>query len=170
MMVQCCVPKSIGTVRLSPTGAHDITLDPLVDPNYLSAPEDWPIYRRGILFGLETAKEMGRSGYPISEVYPLQSTSSECLDDFIRSWGFSGQHPLSSCRMRPLEEGGVVDQELKVYGMRGLRIADGSVFPTMVASRPQATVVMVAEKCADFIMEGWTLSHIVEGTAKANGD
>lgn len=169
-MVQCCVPKSIGTVRLSPTGAHDITVDPLVDPNYLSAPEDWLIYRRGILFGLEIAKEMGQRGYPISEIYPLQSTSSKHLDDFIRRRGITGQHPLSSCRMKPLEEGGVVDQELKVYGVRGSRIADGSVFPTIVASRPQATIVMIAEKCADFIMENWKLNDVVEAMAKANGD
>jgi choline dehydrogenase len=57
--------------------------------------------------------------------------------------------------MKSLEEGGVVDQELKVHGIDGLRIADGSVFPGMTASRPQATVVMIAERCAEFIRQGW---------------
>ena len=57
--------------------------------------------------------------------------------------------------MTPVNEGGVVDQELKVHGIDGLRIADGSVFPGMIASRPQATVVMIAERCADFIRCGW---------------
>ena len=165
IMVQCCVPKSTGTVRLSPAGAHDITVDPLVDPNYLSVPEDWQVYRRGILFALEVGREMADGGYALEEIHPLKSTSPEDLDEFIRQYGFTGQHPLSSCRMRPLAEGGVVDQELKVHGIRGLRIADGSVFPTIVASRPQSTVAMVAEKCADFIREGWKLDRICNGHA-----
>jgi choline dehydrogenase-like flavoprotein len=57
--------------------------------------------------------------------------------------------------MKKLEDGGVVDLQLKVHGIQGLRIADGSVIPEMIASRPQATVVMVAERCAEFIRSGW---------------
>lgn len=171
IMVQCCVPKSIGTVRLSPAGAHDVAIDPIVDPNYLSAPEDWEVYRRGIIFALEVGGEMANGGYPLEEIHPLKSTSLKDLDEFVSKYGFTGQHPLSSCRMRPLKEGGVVDQELRVHGIRGLRIADGSIFPTIVASRPQATVVMVAEKCADMIREGWNGTEMLSSEEKgvANG-
>jgi choline dehydrogenase len=155
VMIQTSLPKSLGTVRLSPDGADDIKVDPIVDPKYLSAPEDWEVYRRGIVFAQEVGREMRKGGYPVEEVQVPASHSNEDLDEHIREFAIASQHLVSSCRMKPREEGGVVDQRLKVYGIEGLRIADGSVFPGMVASRPQATVVMIAERCADFIRQGW---------------
>ena len=154
-MVQNSTPKSVGTVRLSPSGANDIKVDPVVDPKHLSAPEDWEVYRRGLVFAREIAMQMANGGYPIEEALVPSSNSQKDLDTHIRNWGIGAQHLLSSCRMKPLHEGGVVSQELKVYGVDGLRIADGSVFPGMIASRPQATVVMIAERCAEFIRRGW---------------
>lgn len=98
---------------------------------------------------------MARGGYLIEEALVPASSGDKDLDMYTRASALSAQHFLSSCRMKPLEEGGVVDQELKVHGIEGLRIADGSIFPAMVASRPQATVVMIAERCAEFIRQGW---------------
>ena len=121
----------------------------------MSASEDWPVYRRGLLFALEISKEMANRWYPIQEIQPPDSSTPEDLDQYIRRKGMSGQHMLSSCRMKPLNEGGVVDQELKVYGIDGLRIADGSIFPDIVPSRPQASVAMVGERCSEFIRNGW---------------
>ena len=154
-MIQKSTPNSIGTVRLSREGANDIKVDPIVNPNYLSDPEDWEVYRRGLVFAREIGREMAKSGYPCDEAQVPTSNSTEDLDAYIRSNSYTAQHLLSSCRMKPLQEGGVVDQELKVHGIDGLRIADGSVFPGMIASRPQATVVMIAERCAEFIRQGW---------------
>jgi len=54
--------------------------------------------------------------------------------------------------MAPQEDGGVVDQALRVYGVKGLRVADASIFPRLVGVKPQATVVMVGEKCADIVL------------------
>ena len=155
ILIQCSIPKSSGTVRLSSNGIDDIRVDPIVDPGYMSASEDWLVYRRGILFALEIGKEMANGGYPIQELQTPDSSAPADLDQYIRTKGISGQHMLSSCRMKPLNEGGVVDQELKVYGIDGLRIADGSIFPDIVASRPQASVAMVGERCAGFIRKGW---------------
>ena len=155
VMIQNSLPKSVGTVRLSPVGIDDIKVDPIIDPKYLSAPEDWEVHRRGIVFAREVGKEMAKGGYPIEEIQVPASNSKEDLDEHIRKYAIGSQHLVSSCRMKPLEDGGVVDQQLKVHGIEGLRIADGSVFPGIVASRPQATVVMIAERCADFIRQGW---------------
>ena len=155
IMIQKSIPTSTGTVRLSREGAYDIKVDPIVNPNYLSDPEEWEVYRRGLVFARELGREMAKGGYPCDEAQVPASNSREDLDAYIRSNAYTGQHLLSSCRMKPLEEGGVVDQELKVHGIDGLRIADGSVFPGMIASRPQATVVMIAERCAEFIRQGW---------------
>jgi choline dehydrogenase len=155
VMIQNSTPKSVGTVRLKREGSNDVKVDPIVDPNYLSAKEDWDVYRRGIVFSREIAAEMRRTGYPVEEAEVPASNSVEDLDAHIRKFSHAGQHLLSSCPMRPLEDGGVVDRELKVYGIEGLRIADGSVVPRMLASRPQATIVMIAERCADFIIQEW---------------
>jgi choline dehydrogenase-like flavoprotein len=155
IMIQNSTPKSVGTVRLSRDGANDIKVDPIVDPKLLSDPEDWEVYRRGLIFARQIGQEMGKNGYSIEEAKVPASNSKEDLDAYIRGFAQSGQHVLSSCRMKPVHEGGVVDHELKVHGIDGLRIADGSVFPGMIASRPQATVVMIAERCADFIRCGW---------------
>jgi choline dehydrogenase-like flavoprotein len=155
VMVQNCIPKSMGTVRLTREGAYNIKIDPIVDPGVLTAKEDWEVYRRGLLFALEVGKEMERGGYSLQGAQVPASSSREDLDAFIRKYSECSQHLLSSCRMKALHEGGVVDQELKVHGIEGLRIADGSVFPGMIASRPQATVVMIGERCADFIRQGW---------------
>ena len=57
--------------------------------------------------------------------------------------------------MAKREDGGVVDRSLNVYGVQGLRIADASIFPRLIGVKPQATVVMVGEKCAEIIQEEW---------------
>lgn len=154
IIIQVSVPKSAGTVRLAPNGSEDIKVDPIVDPNYLSAIEDREMYRRAILFAREVAKEMAEE-YAIEELQYPDSFTPDDLDAYIGKYGSSGQHFLASCPMKPLAEGGVVDQELKVHGINRLRIADGSVLPRMIASRPQATVAMIGERCADFIRQGW---------------
>jgi choline dehydrogenase len=155
IMIQNSVPSSFGTVRLTPDGANDIKVDPIVDPRHLSDPADWLAYRRGLKFARKIGAEMRRGGYDVVEDRFPKTDQDVELDAYIREHGLSSQHLLSSCRMKKLEEGGVVDFKLKVYGIQGLRIADGSVIPGMVASRPQATVVMVAERCAEFIRSGW---------------
>jgi choline dehydrogenase-like flavoprotein len=104
---------------------------------------------------MEITKDMSETGYPIEPAHIPASLSDSDIDEFVRTHGINSQHYLSSCRMLPLERGGVVDHELRVYGVRGLRIADGSVFPGIVASRPQATVVMIAERCAEFLRHDW---------------
>jgi choline dehydrogenase len=154
ILVQMSVPKSVGTIRLAPNGLEDIKVNPIVDPNYLSAPEDQEMYRRGLMFAREVAKEMADE-YPMEEFQYPESFAPDDLDAYIGKAGMSGQHFLASCPMKPLAAGGVVDQELKVYGIDKLRIADGSVLPRMIASRPQATVAMIGERCAEFIRQGW---------------
>jgi choline dehydrogenase len=74
------------------------------------------------------------------------------LTEYLRNSVVSVHHPACSCRMGtdPLA---VVDPQLRVHGIEGLRVADASVFPTLVAGNTNAAVVMVAEKAADLIRE-----------------
>lgn len=85
------------------------------------------------------------------------STSDADLDAFIKEWGRTTYHYSSSCRMAPEDDTipGVVNDELQVHGVRGLRVADSSIFPQIPATHLQAPSVMVAEKCAELIKQMW---------------
>jgi len=147
-------PQSRGTLRLRSSDPFD---EPLCDMNYLSAPEDYTILRAALRFSVHLAREMQASGYPLEDVIvPSEAdlTDDAALDAYIRKWTGSQYHYSSTCRMAPLDDAdgpGVVDDELRVHGVRGLRIADASIFPRIPGAHPQAPVVAVAEKCADMV-------------------
>lgn len=67
----------------------------------------------------------------------------------------SNYHPAGSCMMAPREKGGVVDERLRVHGVRGLRVVDASVFPVVPRGNIITTVYATAEKAADLIKENW---------------
>jgi choline dehydrogenase-like flavoprotein len=78
------------------------------------------------------------------------------LDKFIRRRNRTAYHYSSTCRMAAKEDasggGGVVDPQLKVFGVEGLRVADASVFPWVLGAHLQAPVVCVAERCAEMVV------------------
>lgn len=65
--------------------------------------------------------------------HELHTKSDEELEEIIRERVETLYHPASTCRMAPLEEGGVVDSKLRVYGVKGLRVCDASIFPEIVS-------------------------------------
>ncbi|CAL8084323.1 unnamed protein product [Orchesella dallaii] len=75
---------------------------------------------------------------------------------FIRHFAFSLYHPTSTCSM-----GKVVDSQLRVIGVRGLRVADASIMPVIVNANTNAPTIMIAEKAADFIREYWAYQYEV---------
>jgi choline dehydrogenase/4-pyridoxate dehydrogenase len=87
------------------------------------------------------------------EVLPgVASTSDEALDAHIRATGISVHHPLGTCKMGTGEDDmAVVDAELRVFGIDGLRVVDASVMPDLVGGNINAPVIMIAEKAADLI-------------------
>jgi choline dehydrogenase-like flavoprotein len=106
----------------------------------------------------ESSKTNARRRTPGSQVMlspeSLDPTTKDKIDEFIKAKVSGAYHLSSTCRMAPREENGVVDQELKVYGVEGLRVADASVFPRLVGMKPQATIVLVGQKCAELIIGG----------------
>jgi choline dehydrogenase len=72
------------------------------------------------------------------------------IEQWIRENSETAYHPIGTCRMGP-EPNAVVSEELKVYGLDGLRVADASIFPTMPSGNTNAPSIMVGEKCADLI-------------------
>jgi len=146
ILVQVPGPQSKGTITLI---NRDARTPPLVDPNYLSAQEDLEILRKGVEYGLDIGRKMMEK---MDNMKPaLVPKDSESLDEFIRKYVTGSFHLCSTCRMAERENNGVVDQSLRVYGVKGLRVADASIFPRLTGVKPQATVVMVGEKCAELI-------------------
>lgn len=141
-------PKSTGTVRLIST---DPCEPPDCDLGFLTNQEDYAVLRKAVGLGHALSREMRKDGYPMNDELVPASGSEEDLDEYIRRNARSTFHYSSTCRMAPEAEGGVVDDELRVHGIQGLRVADASVFPSIPAAHLQAPTVMIAERCADFV-------------------
>ncbi|XP_006458702.1 hypothetical protein AGABI2DRAFT_200525 [Agaricus bisporus var. bisporus H97] len=148
-------PKSRGRVCLASTQA-DAPMK--IYCNYLSNPEDFIPLRAALKLSLRISEKMREDGYPIEDWKTAlpQGEDDESLDKFIRRRNMSTYHYTSTCRMGSRQDapdgGAAVDPQLRVFGVGGLRVADASVFPWVVAAHPQAAVVMTAEKCADMIL------------------
>ncbi|CAD6440399.1 f0f64415-a32d-4732-a04c-aae466540c9e [Sclerotinia trifoliorum] len=153
-------PKSRGTVRLASNNPHD---KPKVDYGILSDASDYSLARSAIRLSLSIGDRMKTSGFPILRNIPfpakiqerdVRNDSTEEMDKFIRQRIRSTFHYASTCRMAPENDQNpeVVDDQLKVYGVEGLRVCDASIFPQILSGNLQAPAVMVAEKCADLII------------------
>ncbi|HEX5910300.1 MAG TPA: GMC family oxidoreductase N-terminal domain-containing protein [Thermoleophilaceae bacterium] len=143
-------PKSRGQLTLRTADPSD---HPLIDPNALSEPEDV----ESMLAGMELAREIARSGpYAQSlgkELFPGPDvTDRQALEDDLRQRVELIYHPVGTCRIGPLEAGGVVDPDLRVHGIEGLRVVDASVMPVVPGGNTNAPTIMVAEKAADHIL------------------
>lgn len=84
-----------------------------------------------------------------------RTVTDEEIDEYVKRVCTTSLHFSSSCRMSLGPEDGVVDQRLRVHGMKSLRIADASVFPKIPSAHTMAPTVMVAERCADFLRSDW---------------
>ena len=124
---------------------------PSADPNLLADARDCALLLRGLRFGRQVFAEAAFSRYRAVEAAPGRARQSdEELIDYIRSEAYTVHHPVGTCRMGS-DADAVVDPELRVIGLTGLRVADASVFPSIIGGNTNAAVVMVAEKAVDLI-------------------
>ncbi|WP_232235981.1 GMC family oxidoreductase [Nocardia sp. BMG51109] len=141
-------PESRGTVRLAST---DPFTAPLIDPNYLAEPRDLATLVAGMELVRETvahgavAREVGR------EVLPGVGRTGADLADFARRNASGVYHPVGTCRMGT-DERAVVDPELRVHGVDGLRVADASIMPRIVGGNTNAAAMMIGERAAELII------------------
>jgi choline dehydrogenase len=142
-------PRSRG--RLTLAGPDPFTA-PLIDPNLLSDPDDVRPLLRGIRLVRRIFAASAFAKYRAREILPGDSAQSdEDLVSYVRAQAYTVHHPVSTCRMGsdPLA---VVDPQLRVVGLEGVRVADASVFPSIIGGNTNAAVVMIAEKAADLIL------------------
>ncbi len=143
-------PESTGHVRARST---DVFEDPVIDPNYLADPMD----RRVMLAALRLVRRLlatpEMAPFVERETLPgPQARTDDELLDFARGNGSTCYHLIGTARMGPATDpGAVVDDQLRVHGMEGLRVADASIMPSMPSANTYATTLMIAEKAADMI-------------------
>ncbi|MDB3962028.1 GMC family oxidoreductase N-terminal domain-containing protein [Paracoccaceae bacterium] len=149
-------PKSLGSVRLA--GA-DPRIHPLIDPNYFADARDLDELVRGVHVMREVMAQPEIARYHKDEtgIWKDARTEAEIIHA-IRQTAFTGHHPCSTARMGT-DDGAVLDAELKVHGIEGLRVCDASAMPSQITGNLYATVVMMAEKAADMILGRPALPH-----------
>ena len=141
-------PKSRGRVQLA---SPDPRAAPVVDPQLMSHPDDGAALLRGLQIARRISQAPSFARYRAVEVQPgLASQDDASLMEYIRRAASTVHHPCGSCRMGP-DTSSVVDAQLRVHGIGALRVADASVFPSLVGGNTNAAVVMIAEKAADLI-------------------
>ncbi|KAI0061445.1 alcohol oxidase [Artomyces pyxidatus] len=142
--------QSYGRLRLR---SRDPYAHPACEMRYLTAPADLAAIRAGLRVSQQLAREICAGGYELTAFQTPVASDDATLDAYARAHMETMYHYSSSCRMAPMEDSrpGVVDDELRVHGIRNLRIADASIFPTVPATHPQALVYAIAEKCADMM-------------------
>jgi choline dehydrogenase-like flavoprotein len=149
IVIVCLYPKSTGRVMLS--GPDPLAL-PLIDPALGSEEVDLQTLVRGLKMARKIFAHESFSKYHAHEVFPGPSVASDDQWlEHIRATLTTVHHPGSTCRMGPAGDN-VVDHELKVHGLEGLRVADASIYPRLVGANTNASVVAIAEKASDMIL------------------
>lgn len=153
-------PQSRGSINLRSKDPHDA---PIINAGYLEVEEDVETLLRGLK---EYRKLLGTNDFKIHEVEELRFDIPECdkleyaSDDYWRCYisyfSTTLYHPSSTCKMgNDQDEAAVVDQSLKVKGIKNLRVIDASIMPAVVSAPINAAVIMIAEKGADIIKSDW---------------
>jgi choline dehydrogenase len=141
-------PESRGEIRLKSADPND---SPAMRPNYLSAPTDQRTIVDALKLGRGLLGSQHMRTFIESEYQPGPDVrTDEALLDYARDNGGTVFHPTSTCRMGT-DAMAVVDPELRVHGIQGLRVVDASVMPTVVSGNTNAATIMIAEKASDMI-------------------
>jgi choline dehydrogenase len=141
-------PESRGDIRLRSADPFD---KPVIHANYLSAEADRLTMRAGFRIMREVLQQKAFEKFKGWEVTPGPDVESDRdVDAYIAQYANTVYHPVGTCRMG-VDPDSVVDEELRVRGVEGLRVCDASVMPTLVSANTNAPTIMIAEKTAYMI-------------------
>ena len=142
-------PESRGTIRIK---SADPTVYPAIAPNYLSDSLDQEVAVAGLKWGRKIASQPALAPYIDHEMLPGPDfTDDEALLGYARMAGSTIYHPVGTCQMGQGPRA-VVDAQLRVRGVEGLRVVDASVMPRLVSGNTNAPTIMIAEKAADMVL------------------
>jgi choline dehydrogenase/4-pyridoxate dehydrogenase len=143
-------PESRGTIRLA---SADPLAAPAIRQNFLATEKDIRTLRAGLRMNRDVAAQRALDRLRGEEVAPGKQVKTDAeIDAYIRAGAATAHHPAGTCRMgRPDDPESVVDPELRVIGLEGLRVVDASVMPDLPGGNINAAVIAIAEKASDLI-------------------
>lgn len=141
-------PTSRGTVRLASSDFHDAAV---VDGNYLASDEDFAAIVRAIEAAREIGHQRAFDGVRDVEVMPGPKATIEDIRELARTGSASFGHAVGTCKMG-VDDRAVVDPQLRVHGLTGLRVADASVMPRIITGPTNAPTHMIAGRAAQLIL------------------
>lgn len=145
-------PESRGSIEI---GSIDPLAAPLIRPGYLTAKADQDLAVQLVRKMREVARSQPLARYIVQEHEPgvERDTDAELLE-WVRQRSGSIFHPVGTCAMGPQDDPhAVVDAQLRVYGVQGLRVVDGAIMPRIVSGNTNAPIIMIAERAADLIRQ-----------------
>jgi choline dehydrogenase-like flavoprotein len=127
---------------------------PVIDFNFLSDPEDAKVLIEGLKLARKIFADQQFDGIRGTEMLPGKDVQTdEQLMTYVREYAATVFHPVGTCKMGT-DPMAVVDPELKVHGIQGLRVVDASIMPTLISGNTNAPCIMIGEKAADMILHG----------------
>jgi len=142
-------PESRGQIKIT---SPDPTVYPSIAPNYLSDPLDQEVAVASLKWGRRIAGQRALTPWIDHEMMPGPDfESDEALLGYARMAGTTIYHPVGTCQMGH-GPGAVVDPQLRVIGVEGLRVVDASIMPRLVSGNTNAATIMIAEKAADMVL------------------
>lgn len=143
-------PKSAGEVTLS---SADPMAAPRIDPRFLSEQDDIDLLVKGAKIQASILESEPFAKYQPELIYPVDWNDDRAIEADIRNRADTQYHPVGTCKMAPQDDPmAVVDTQLRVHGMEGLRVVDASIMPKVVGGNTNAPTIMIAEKAADMIL------------------
>jgi len=144
-------PHSRGTITLRSSNPLD---SPRICANYFSDPHDLDVMVEGIKVSREIGKAPALAKYRERELFPGEDVqTADGFRNYAKTVTETLYHPVGTCKMGK-DSRAVVDSELRVHGLDGLRVVDASIMPTVPGGNTNAPTIMVAEKAADLIRRG----------------
>lgn len=144
-------PKSVGEVRLA---SPDTRVAPLIDPRYFSHPYDMETLVKGTQIALDIMNSAPFDPYRGEMLIPYERDDPRQIEETLRNHADTEYHVCGTAKMGPDQDPmAVVDAQLRVRGVEGLRVADASVMPSVPSNNINAAVIMIGEKCADLIKQ-----------------
>ena len=143
-------PQGRGAVTLA---SPDPEAGPLIDPAYLASEADRTCLRDGVRLARAIGENPALQRHKAADLSPQGGdlASDQTIDAWVRRGANTIFHPVGTARMGS-DAGSVVDAELRVRGILGLRVADASVMPSLIGGNTSAPCMMIAEKAADMIL------------------